>query len=65
MLLTLQFYRTIQSEVYLYRVRSTALFPFSGCVLLEGFLYAVGVQPIERETIVPDDRIRLSGLYFY
>jgi len=65
MLLVLQFYRTMHSEVDLYRVRSTALLPFSGCVLLEGFLYAVGVRPIQRETIVPDDRIRLPGLYFY
>ena len=65
MLLVLQVYRTMRSEVDLYRVRSTAGFPFACCVLLEGFLYAVGVRLIPRETSVPDDRIKLSGLCFY
>jgi len=62
MLLVLQFYRTMRSEVDLYRVRSSAVFPFACCVLLEGVLYAVGVRLIQRETVVPDDKIRLSGL---
>lgn len=65
MLQVLKFYKTMRSEVDLYRVRSSAVFPFACCVLLEGVLYAIGVRPIQRETVVPDDRIRLSGLYFY